>query len=208
MTSRRPSRLKIAVLALVAIAASVALAACGDDESDSGSTAAGSTTGTVAGADTISVQSVGGLDALVDAEGNALYFNDQDTASKIACTAECASIWVPVTTESGQPSSDDSSVEAKLGAVMTPDGNSQLTFEGKPLYTFTEDTPGQVTGNGFTDSFAGVTFTWTAAMATGSQQASGATTTETGTTEGETTESDESGGGSGSGGSGGGGYGY
>ena len=205
MTSRRPAPLMIAVLALVAIAASVALAACGGDDSDSESTAAGSTTGTVAGADTISVQSVGGLDALVDAEGNALYFNDQDTASKIACTAECAAIWVPVTIESGQPSSDDSSVEAKLGAVMTPDGNSQLTFEGKPLYTFTEDTPGQVTGNGFTDSFAGVTFTWTAATAKGSQQTSGATTTETETTEGETTESGDSGG---SGGSGSGGYGY
>jgi predicted lipoprotein with Yx(FWY)xxD motif len=210
MTSRRPSRLTIAVLALVAIAASVALAACGGDDSDSESTGAGSTTGTVAGADTISVRSVGGLDdALVDADGNALYFNDKDTAAKIACTAECAAIWVPVTTESGQPSSDDSSVEAKLGVVMTTDGNGQVSFEGKPLYTFTEDTPGQVTGNGFTDSFAGVTFTWTAATANGSQQASGATTsTETETTGGETTESDDSGGGSGSDGSGSGGYGY
>jgi predicted lipoprotein with Yx(FWY)xxD motif len=208
MTSRRPSRLTIAALALVAIAASVALAACGGDDSDSENTAAGSTTGTVAGADTISVQSVGGLDTLVDADGNALYFNDKDTASKIACTAECASIWLPVTTQSGQPSSDDSSVEAKLGVVATPDGASQVTFEGTPLYTFTEDTPGQVTGNGFTDSFAGVTFTWTAATAKGSQETSGATTTETETTEGETAESDDSGGGSGSGGSGSGGYGY
>jgi predicted lipoprotein with Yx(FWY)xxD motif len=203
MTSRRPPRLMIAVLALMAIAASVALAACGDDDSDSESTTAGSTTGTVAGADTISVQSVGGLDALVDADGNPLYFNDKDTAGKIACTAECAAIWVPVTTESGQPSSDDSSVEAKLGVIATPDGASQVTFDGKPLYTFTEDTPGEVTGNGFTDSFAGVTFTWTAATANGSQQSAGATTTET-----QTTESDDSGGDSGSGGSGSGGYGY
>jgi predicted lipoprotein with Yx(FWY)xxD motif len=192
MTSRRPSRLTIAVLAMVAIAASVALAACGDDESDSGSTAAGSTTGTVAGADTISVQSVGGLDALVDADGNALYFNDQDTKGKLACKGECAGIWLPATTQSGQPTSDDSSVAAKLGVVTNPDGTSQVTFEGKPLYTFTEDTPGEVTGNGFTDSFSGVTFTWTAATSGG----------EAGTATG-TTESTDSGGASG-----GGGYGY
>jgi predicted lipoprotein with Yx(FWY)xxD motif len=189
MTSRRPARLRIAGIALAAIAASVALAACGDDNSDSESTAASSTTATVAGADAISVQSVGGLDALVDADGNVLYFNDQDTKGKIACTAECAAIWPPVTTQSGQPSSDDSAVEAKLGVVTSPDGASQVTFDGKPLYTFTEDSPGQVTGNGFTDSFAGVTFTWTAATSGGSQQSSGTTTTETQTTDGGTSGS-------------------
>jgi predicted lipoprotein with Yx(FWY)xxD motif len=208
MSSRRSARLKIAAIALAAIAASVAIAACGDDDSDSDTTAAGTTATAAAGTDTISVQSVGGLDALVDADGNALYFNDQDTKGKIACTDECASIWLPATSGSGQPSSDDSSVEAKLGVITSPDGSSQITYEGKPLYTFTEDTPGQVTGDGFTDSFAGVTFTWTAATSNGSQQTSGATTTtETETTEGETTGSDDSGG-SGSGGGGGGGYGY
>jgi predicted lipoprotein with Yx(FWY)xxD motif len=201
MTSRRPAGLRIAGLALVAIAASFALAACGDDDSDSEDTAAGSNTATVAAAGTISVQSVDGLDVLVDADGNALYFNDQDTASKIACTDECAAIWVPVTTQSGQPSSGDSSVESKLSVVASPGGGSQVSFEGKPLYTFTEDSPGQVTGNGFTDSFAGVTFTWTAATADGAQKGAGTTTTTE--TESESTETDDSGGGSGSGG-----YGY
>ncbi len=203
MSSRRPAGMRIAGIAVVAIAASFALAACGDDDSNSEDTAAGSSTATVAAAGTISVQSVDGLDALVDADGNALYFNDQDTASKIACTDKCAAIWVPVTTQSGQPSSDDSSVEAKLGVVSGPNGESQVTFEGKPLYTFTEDGTGQVTGNGFTDSFAGVTFTWTAATAGGAQQGAGATTTTETETESETTETDDSGGGSGSGG-----YGY
>jgi predicted lipoprotein with Yx(FWY)xxD motif len=201
MSSRRPTGLRIAGLALVAIAASFALAACGDDDSDSEDTAAGSSTATVAAAGTISVQSVDGLNALVDADGNALYFNDQDTANKVACTGDCAAIWVPVTTQSGQPSSDDSSVEAKLGVVTGPNGENQVTFEGKPLYTFTEDSPGQVTGNGFTDSFAGVTFTWTAATADGAQKGAGTTTTTE--TESESTETDDSGGGSGSGG-----YGY
>jgi predicted lipoprotein with Yx(FWY)xxD motif len=197
MTSRRPARLRIAAIALAAIAASVAIAACGDDDSDSDTTAAGSTTGTAAAAETISVQSAGGLEALVDAEGNVLYTNDKDTANRISCTAECAAIWVPVISQSGQPTSDDSGVEAKLGVVTTPDGASQVTYEGKPLYTFTEDSPGEVTGNGFTDAFAGVTFTWTAATAAGTGQGSATATTET-----EETETEDSGD------SGGGGYGY
>ncbi|MGH2983059.1 MAG: COG4315 family predicted lipoprotein [Solirubrobacterales bacterium] len=197
MTSRRPAPLRIAGIALVAIAASVALVACGGDDSDSDTTASSSGAGTAAGASTISVQSVGGLNALVDAKGKVLYTTDQDTASKIACTGECAGIWVPVTAQSGQPSSDDASVEAKLGVVTNPDGDSQVTFDGKPLYTFVQDSPGEVTGNGVTDSFGGVTFTWTAATAGGSQQGAGATTT----TDTETTGSGDSGGGSG-------GYGY
>jgi predicted lipoprotein with Yx(FWY)xxD motif len=196
MTSRRPARPRIAAVALAAIAASLVIAACGDDDSDSDTTAAGPTTATGA-AGTISVQSVGGLDALVDAEGNVLYTNDQDTAKRIACTAECAAIWVPVISQSGQPTSDDSGVEAKLGMVATPNGASQVTYEGKPLYTFTEDSPGEVTGNGFTDAFAGVTFTWTAATAAGTGQGSATATTET-----EETETEDSGD------SGGGGYGY
>jgi predicted lipoprotein with Yx(FWY)xxD motif len=191
MTSRRPARLRIAAIALAAIAASVALAACGDDDSDSDMSAAGTPTGTAAAAETISAQSVGGREVLVDADGNAVYTNDLDTASKVACTAECAVDWVPVISESGQPTSEDPSVAAKLGVVTNPEGASQVTYEGKPLYTFIEDPPGEVTGDGFVDAFAGVTFTWTAATGGGAQQAAGAPTTDT---ESETTETEDSGG--------------
>jgi predicted lipoprotein with Yx(FWY)xxD motif len=202
MSSRRPALLRIAVIALAVIAASVALAACGDDDSDSDTTAAGSTTA-AGGAETISVQSVGGLEALVDAEGKVLYTNDLDTAKKVTCTAECAVDWVPVTSDSGEPTSDDPSVAAKLGVVTNPEGASQVTYEGKPLYTFIQDPPGEVTGDGFVDSFAGVTFTWTAATAAGSGQGSAAApTTETEETETEATETEDSGD------SGGGSFGY
>jgi hypothetical protein len=68
-------------------------------------------------------------------------------------------------------------VQAKLGAVMTPDGTSQVTYGGKPLYTFVSDSPGQVTGNGFTDSFNGTSFTWTAATAGGTSANSSSTST-------------------------------
>jgi predicted lipoprotein with Yx(FWY)xxD motif len=203
MTTRRPARLKITAIALAAIAASVAIAACGDDDSDSDTAASGgaTTTAPAAGASAISVQSIDGLDALVDSEGRVLYTNDKDSASKIACTGECETIWLPATA-SGQPTSDDPDVEAKLGVTTGASGESQVTFDGLPLYSFTEEGPGQVTGNGFVDAFAGVTFTWTAATSGGSQQGAGTTT------EGTTgTGTEDSGGGSDDS-SGSGGYGY
>ena len=87
----------------------------------------------------------------------------------VACTGPCTKIWVPLTVPSGTtPSSDNSSVQGKLGTVKDPDGQTQVTFGGKPLYTFVQDSPGQATGDGFTDSFGGTSFTWTAATSGGS----------------------------------------
>src|SRR5262249_3772189 len=77
----------------------------------------------------------------------------------VACTGECTAIWMPLKApSSGQPTSSDQAVQAKLGVVK-----SQVTFGGKPLYTFASDSSGQVTGNGVTDSFGGTSFTWTVA---------------------------------------------
>jgi hypothetical protein len=59
-----------------------------------------------------------------------------------------------------------------LGTTQGSDGSTQVTFGGKPLYTFAEDTPGQVTGNGFSDSFGGTHFVWTAATVSGSSAGS------------------------------------
>jgi predicted lipoprotein with Yx(FWY)xxD motif len=184
MLKAHRSLLAFATLALLALG----LAACGgDDDSGSGATQAAAT----GGAQTISVESIGGAgDVLVDAQGRALYTNDQDSAKKVACTDQCLTEWLPVAAPSqGQPTSSDSSVQAKLGTTKRPDGSTQVTFDGLPLYTFVEDPAGQVTGDGFTDSFAGTTFVWTAATSSAAPPSSGAETTTSG------------------GGSGGGGYG-
>jgi hypothetical protein len=52
----------------------------------------------------------------------------------------------------------------------------QVTYNGKPLYTFSQDQPGQVTGDGFQDAFNGQQFTWhvvTASNSGGASQSGG-----------------------------------
>jgi hypothetical protein len=46
------------------------------------------------------------------------------------------------------------------GVVTRPDGSRQVTFNGRPLYSFVQDGSGEVTGDGFSDAFDGHQFTW------------------------------------------------
>jgi predicted lipoprotein with Yx(FWY)xxD motif len=159
-------------LALIAVPVlAIGLAACGgsSNSNSSSSNAASSTpVQTSAGSGTVSTKSVSGVGTvLVDSKGDVLYTNNQDTASKMACTSACQSFWPPLTA-SGQPTSSDSAVQAKLGV-----SNGQVTYNGKPVYTFVQDSPGQANGNGFMDSFNGTSFTWTAVMTGGSATSSG-----------------------------------
>lgn len=188
--------------ALAAVAASLialAVAACGGSSSSDTSSSAAATTSS---GDTVSTKSFSGVgEVLVDAQGAALYTNNMDSGSKIACTSSCTAIWVPLAApNSGQPTSSESSIESELGTVKRPDGTTQVTYEGKPVYSFVQDHPGEATGNGFMDTFDGTKFTWTAATTGGASSGSTGTTTSS-------SESGEYGGSGGGGSSGGGGYG-
>jgi predicted lipoprotein with Yx(FWY)xxD motif len=163
--------LAIAILPVLAIG----LAACGGSSNDS------STSSSNAGASgaTVTTKSVAGTGTvLVDSSGAALYTNDMDTVNKIACTGQCLTEWVPLAAPSGGPTATGTADGAKLGTVKRPDGSSQVTLDGKPLYTFVEDSGGQVTGDGFTDAFGGTHFVWTAARSGGSSGSVAPTTTQ------------------------------
>jgi predicted lipoprotein with Yx(FWY)xxD motif len=95
---------------------------------------------------------------LVDSSGQALYSADEEAGGMVLCTDECNSFWTPLTVGSGTPSG--SSIPGELGVVTRPDGARQVTYDGKLLYSFSLDSAGEVTGDGFSDAFGGQQLTW------------------------------------------------
>jgi predicted lipoprotein with Yx(FWY)xxD motif len=168
---------KTTYMSLLALAATVLfLAACGGS---SGSSTGASAPDNSSPGQTVSVANVDGVGkVLVDAQSMALYAADQETGGKVVCTDACTAIWQPLTV-AAKPSGGD--LNGKLGVVKRPDGDSQVTFQGRLLYRFQEDTgPDMVTGNGFADSFDGKAFTWHVATPTGISSSSDNSTSSNG----------------------------
>jgi predicted lipoprotein with Yx(FWY)xxD motif len=164
---------------LATTAAAVVLAGCGSNGSSpsSGTASSGS-------AQTVAAKQVDGVgDVLVDRTGRTLYTPDEEADGKILCTGACTTFWVPLTAD-GAPTA--AAGVAQLGVVDRPDGSKQVTADGKPLYTFKQDSPGDVKGNDFSDDFGGQHFTWHAVLANGTM-ATGAPSD--GTAPGATTSS-------------------
>jgi predicted lipoprotein with Yx(FWY)xxD motif len=141
----------------VVVLSALVAAGCGggDDEGSASSDA------------TVSVANVDGVgDVLVDAEGSALYASEQESDGAVRCVDECAAIWLPLTVDGESTGGDE--LEADLGVVERPDGAQQVSFGGRPLYTFIEDaSAGVVTGNGLSDSFDDQEFSWHVVTPTG-----------------------------------------
>jgi predicted lipoprotein with Yx(FWY)xxD motif len=148
-------------LALAIGAAALLLAACGDDDDGGGGDASAANPG--GGSGLVSVESVDGTDVLADSQGRTLYTADVEEDGRILCTGACTSIWDPVESSADDARSASEELGVELGVVMRPDGDRQLTMGRVPLYTFTEEGPGELEGDGFTDDFEGTTFVWEAA---------------------------------------------
>ena len=121
----------------------------------------------------VSAQNVSGVgDVLVNTDGHTLYFADQETSGNIYCTGACLKFWTPLTVASGTTPTAGSGVSGNLATINRPDGKAQVTYDGKPLYTFSLDTAaGKAQGNGFKDAFDGTQFMWHAAAVTGAASA-------------------------------------
>ena len=150
--------------------AAVVLAACGGGDNGNSGNAGTASMGADAGI--VSVRSVDNTKVLTDAQGRSLYSADVEKGGRIMCTGGCLSFWKPLDASSSQAKSAAGDLNLDLGVVKRPDGARQLTFDGKPLYSFTEEGPGQLTGNGFVDDFHGTQFTWSAAATGGTQGSS------------------------------------
>ena len=165
---------------LAAVAAAGLLAACGSAGGSAGtgggSGGAGVAQGTAASHGTvISVRKLPGVGSvLVNRSGKTLYSPQQEAGGKIVCTGGCLSFWFPVRVAAGAALRAPSGVTGVLGMIHRPGGLTQLTCNGKPLYTFRLDrAPGQANGNDFTDHFGGSTFTWHALTTRGAPARAG-----------------------------------
>jgi predicted lipoprotein with Yx(FWY)xxD motif len=122
---------------------------------------------------TVSARDLPGVGTvLVDPAGRTLYFTDQETGGGIRCVADCAAAWVPLTVAKGTIPAGGAGVTGSLAVVTRPDGSNQVTYDGRPLYTFAADGgAGRAGGNGVRDSFGGTDFVWHAVAAAGSASA-------------------------------------
>jgi predicted lipoprotein with Yx(FWY)xxD motif len=157
----RPFNKHILTGGLAAVAAALVLAACGG--SSGGSSADNNAVAASSDSGLVSMQSVDGTDVLADSQGKTLYSAAVER-SGIKCTAECTSFWRPADASASEAKSTAADLNLTFGTVQRPDGQSQLTFQGLPLYTFTQEGPNQLDGNGFVDEFNGTKFHWQAAM--------------------------------------------
>lgn len=122
------------------------------------------------GAMTVGVRNASGIGkVLVDSKGRTLYLDDQEMSGKILCAkSDCTAIWAPLAMRGGNAPTGPSAVNDKLGTLKRPDGTTQVTLNGAPLYTFVDDrVPGDVKGNGQKDHFDGTSFSWHAATPNG-----------------------------------------
>jgi predicted lipoprotein with Yx(FWY)xxD motif len=151
-------------LALLAVAATLAIAGCGSSSDSTGGAYGGkgssneteavtSPPGADSGAAVLTVATapkVGPI--LVDAKGFAVYDFHKDKGTTSSCYGGCAKVWPPVLT-TGDPQVGEGATASLLGTTKRKDGSVQVTYAGHPLYTYTADEkPGEATGNDV-DSF-------------------------------------------------------
>ncbi len=99
----------------------------------------------VARADAVPVKIYTGQQStfLTDNRLHSLYTFDKDASGQSNCYQKCATLWPPLmAAENAQPS-------GPYGLVTRNDGGRQWSLNGRPLYTWVNDTqPGQTSGDG------------------------------------------------------------
>jgi predicted lipoprotein with Yx(FWY)xxD motif len=96
---------------------------------------------------------------LTDSVGYTVYFAEQETDGTTRCTHACLKLWTPLAIPHDAPA------RAKidgLGTVNRADnGQNQLTYQGKPLYTSMLDSgAGETKGLTASGEFDGTHFKW------------------------------------------------
>ena len=148
----RPKHTPLLLAALALTLVALVAAGCGGDDN-----ASASANSNASGA-TVGVSDVGGLGkVLVDSKGRTVYLFEKDTGSKSTCSGACATDWPPVPASS-KPTAGDGATASMLGTTKRSDGQTQVTYDGHPLYRYAGDSePGDAAGQGL-DFYGGKWF--------------------------------------------------
>jgi predicted lipoprotein with Yx(FWY)xxD motif len=107
-----------------------------------------SASGSTSRAATVKEGSALGKTVLVNRAGLTLYSLSAETHGHFICTGNCVSLWHPLVVRHGQKPTGHSG----LSSIRRPGGQTQVTYKGKPLYTFSSDHKrGDAKGEGFKD---------------------------------------------------------
>jgi predicted lipoprotein with Yx(FWY)xxD motif len=139
----------ISLLVLIA-----AFTGCGDEDGDMTATARSgevaaekSDTATTATAETpgavITLRDSNFGPMLFDSNKQAIYVFEKDRRQKTVCYGECAEAWPPVFTE-GPPRAGRGVRASLLGTIKRRDGQTQVTYAGRPLYFYAHEDAGVV----------------------------------------------------------------
>jgi predicted lipoprotein with Yx(FWY)xxD motif len=167
-------------LAIGAVALGVA--ACGSGSNSSDSSGSSASTGSSSRGGVVSVEKVGGMQVLADAAGKTLYTASAEKGGTIRCVDACTSFWSPALATPAAAKQAATKLGTKLSVVTRPDGKQQLTFDGRPLYSFTQEGANALKGNGFSDDFQGTHFQWQAAATSGGSAGAASTGASSGGT--------------------------
>lgn len=80
---------------------------------------------------------------LFDANNQAIYIWEVEDSSTPECYGDCAVAWPPVLTDGAPVASGEVSGDL-LGTTTRTDGATQVTYNGKPLYYYADEEPGEV----------------------------------------------------------------
>jgi predicted lipoprotein with Yx(FWY)xxD motif len=89
-----------------------------------------------------------GKTVLTTTNGRTLYSLSVEKNGKFICTGSCLSVWHPLTVPAGVKPTGP----VKLGTIERPEGGTQVTYKGRPLYRFGSDAKaGDANGEGIKD---------------------------------------------------------
>jgi predicted lipoprotein with Yx(FWY)xxD motif len=94
-------------------------------------------------------------EVLTTGNKQAIYVWNREPKGKVRCTGACAQAWPPVVVKNGVVvAMHVKGIKGDFGTVRRANASRQLTFNGRALYTYANEKPGQVKCNNVQGWFA------------------------------------------------------